>query len=457
MKYAWWRRVLIVVPLAVGAGVFYMMASNKQVPNQVALQEQSMQVRVITTKGLDIVPKMLGYGNVSAARVWNMVAKVAGEIDYMHPEMKEGAILQAGTELIRISPKDYELQVKQARANIRQINANISELEVKRASIDQSAGIEMQALKLKEKQLARKQQLRQRGTVSDSIVDEEENVVLLQRQKIQDLRNEADLIPVQIEAQRAQIAVYQSQLETAELNLERVHIRLPFDARIADVSVEQTQYVQTGKEMGTADNTETVEVKAQIPLSQFRQFLGILNSDQPVGTVDGKSLQGVVERTGLHAIVRLPFNRSESAWLGRVMRVVDEIDPETRTVGVIVVVDRPYEKIIPGKRPLLSKGMFVEVEFRSNPRGKTIAVPRSALRNGQVYVAGSDNRLEIRPVVVAFRQGRIAAIADGLRENERVVVSDLIYATEGMLIDALEDGALAAVLRDEAAGRDLPR
>ncbi len=106
MQYPWWRRLLLVVPLCVGGGVFVFVASNKEPPKQKPVSERPHITRVITTAETAVFPKALGYGTVKAARIWNVVARVGGEIEYIHPLFKKGAILEAGTELVRISPKD---------------------------------------------------------------------------------------------------------------------------------------------------------------------------------------------------------------------------------------------------------------------------------------------------------------------------------------------------------------
>jgi hypothetical protein len=78
--------------------------------------------------------------------------------------------------------------------------------------------------------------------------------------------------------------------------------------------------------------------------------------------------------------------------------------------------------------------MFVEVELRGRPYPDRIVVPRASIRAGRVYVAGVENRLVIRPVAVEFVQGEEAILASGLDAGERLVVSDLIPAIEGMLL-----------------------
>ena len=128
------------------------------------------------------------------------------------------------------------------------------------------------------------------------------------------------------------------------------------------------------------------------------------------------------------------------------------IDSQTRTLGIDVAVAHPFRNIVPGKKPPLVRGMYVEVEIRGIALAGRIVVPRAALRDGQVFVVNKENRLEPRAVEIAFVQSGFACIRAGLEEGERVVVSDLTPAVAGMLLDPVVDEESLAVLRADAAG-----
>ena len=106
-------------------------------------------------------------------------------------------------------------------------------------------------------------------------------------------------------------------------------------------------------------------------------------------------------------------------------------------------------------RPPLVKGMFVEVEISGRPTTDRIVIPRSAVHEGRVYTVDKDNRLRIRPVEVLAEQGGEAVIESGLEMGERVVLSDLSPAIDGMLLKPFPEtpevqGAAAAVKRKVA-------
>ena len=118
----------------------------------------------------------------------------------------------------------------------------------------------------------------------------------------------------------------------------------------------------------------------------------------------------------------------------------------------MVSVDKPYEKVIPGTRPPLVKGMFCEVELRGRPRKGLIVIPRSALHEGHVYLVNGEQRLERRKVDVAFAQSSLVCLSGGLQKGEILVVADPTPAIEGLLVDPEVDAALLEELIAEARG-----
>lgn len=459
------RKILILPPVILGAAVLAYQFAFKEPPAQKPPAERVRHVRVIEAAETEIVPKAVGYGSVRPARVWDAVSQVSGRIVYVHPDFKKGAILKAGTEIVRISPTDYEIAIRQADANIRAGEAKLEELTVTEDNTRDSLEIERRSLEINEQELERARKLLSRGSVAQATVDQKQIDLLAQSKKVQDLTNSLRLLPTQRVAQQQQIAVYKTQLESAELDLERTSISMPFDGRMAEANVEITQYVGVGTVLGSADGMQTAEVEAQVPQSRFRTFIETMvgagietGTGTGTGTGVGRTtISQFVERFGLHAIVRLRFDDREVEWRGRVVRISDTVDPKTRTVGAIVAVDDTYARAVPGRRPPLIKGLFVEVELRAKPLPGKIVVPRSALHAGQLYIANDESRLEIRSVETGLVQGNLAVVSTGLEPGEKVVVSDLSPAISGMALKTTVDTDLAKRLRQEAAAERAAR
>ena len=454
-----WRKFLLVPPVVVGVIVLMSVIAGKKSPEQVPVVERQTMVRVITVEKMAVVPRVLGYGTVKPGRVWNAVAQVAGRVEHVHEGFKKGAILKAGSEIIRISPKDYSIAILQAEANIRSAEAKINELNVATENTKASLGIEQKSLRINEREFERMRKLANRGAVSKSTRDQQERALLTQRKRVQDLKSALRLNPTQITALKESKAVSKALLEIAQLNLQRTRITLPFDARIAETNVEITQYVGVGKVLGIADSMQRAEVDAQIPVAHMRALLhaaskAVPQSEQGIETDTVRSFAG---RYGLQGVVRMTLGDQTVEWPGEVVRISDTVDPKTRTIGAIVAIDHPYKQAVPGQRPPLIKGMFVEVEIRATALAGQIVIPRSSVRSNKgenrVLVVTKDNRLGYRTVRTTLVQGDFAVIGTGLKVGEKVIVSDLSPAVEGMLLRIQNDEEVLARLKKEVLAK----
>lgn len=418
-------RLLVVPPILIGVGVLVWLTSAKQPPALKSEVEVARAVRVVEVDAVDLTPVAEGFGTVQPARVWTAVAEVAGRVVEIHPQLRNGSILPAGTELLRIDPVDYELAIAQARAKL-------AELDVQEKNARASLKIEQRSLELIERETERVNDLATRGTLSQNDADAATRSVLGIRAQVQNLRNTLALIPVQRNDLNTQLA-------RAERDLAQTRIVAPYTMRVAALDVERDQYVATGQKLFEGDAVDRVEVLAQFPMAQIRNLV-LGRSDLQI---DLNRPSQVAEAIGFDPTVLLDTGQTVAEWDAQFARINDAVDPQTRTLGVVVTVDDPFAKVIPGVRPPLSKGMFVRVLMRGRVQAERILVPRASVRNGAVYVADRDDRLQRRPIEIEFNQGELSVIAAGLETGDRVVVTDVIPAVEGMLLAPRIDKALS--------------
>jgi membrane fusion protein, multidrug efflux system len=445
----WLRRLLLVPPLALGALALAVLVLSREAPDRHPPEETSVLVRVIAVPEVAVVPRAVGHGVVQPAHIWEGVAEIGARVVEEHPGLARGAVLAAGTVLLRLDAADVELHIAQAEAAINVLEAQLREVERREANTRASLAVEERALALAEGELERQRELLAGGTVPQAAVDREERQTVGQRQAVQNLENQLALLPIERDVLVAQRQQREAELAAARLDLARTELRLPFDARIAQVNVRSDQFAARGQVLVVADGIERAEVNAQLAMDRLRRFLG--DDLEPI-TITPETVAERVEALGLKALVRLHAGDVMIEWPGRVARMSETVDPQTRTMGVIIEVDHPYREVVPGESPPLVKTMFVEVELRGRPTEPRAVIPRSALRAGRVHVVGADERLEIRPVEVAFLQGEIAVIAAGLTAGEQIVVSDLVPAIEGLRLRPTHDDALREKLIRAAAG-----
>jgi RND family efflux transporter MFP subunit len=420
--------------------ILIFMVQGREPPASAEAGERARAVRVIVAESLVLRPMAEGHGPVRPARVWTAVAEVSGRIVALHPRLRDGEILPADTELVRIDPIDYELALAEAEAEL-------AELDVQQQNAEASLEIERRNQALAEDELERLRSLLRRGGVADTDVDQAERTLLSVNTSVQNLENELTLLPTKRKLMESRVA-------RAERDLGRTRISAPFDLRVANLAVEADQYVGVGQSLFEGDSVDRVEMDVQVPLQGLRRlFIGhtVGAAGSPLGRGQGiepTRVRELLDRVLIDPLVRLDLGGITAEWQAQFLRMDDQVDPETRTMAVVVAVDDPYGKIIPGERPPLSKGMFVEVVLRGRGETPRVVLPRYALRNGAVLIADEEDRLRRRPVEVLFEQGDWSVIAAGVEPGERVVLSDLVPVVDGMLLAPELDADAAASLAD---------
>ncbi|MCU7886611.1 MAG: biotin/lipoyl-binding protein, partial [Candidatus Thiodiazotropha sp. (ex Lucinoma annulata)] len=333
-----WRKLLILPPIAVGILVLMFMAGNKQAPLKAELGEPTKLVRTINAQQVELIPVAEGYGAIQPARVWSAVAQVAGRIVEIHPRLRDGEIISEGSLLLQIDPADYVL-------NLAQAEAALAELEVEEANAKASLSIEKRSLGIVQREFKRITQLAAKGTASQSNVDDTERNLLNSRNAVQNVKNILALIPTKRK-------VLQAKRTQAERDLENTRILAPFNLRVANMRIETDQYVGKGETLLEGDAVDRVEVIAQFPMSSLRRlFIGREQTAISADILDGK----LAEFVAFQSQVRLDMGTTIAEWEAEFVRFSDNVDPETRTMGVVVAVDKPFDKVKPGIRPPLSK------------------------------------------------------------------------------------------------------
>ena len=409
----------LIPPLLIGIAVFLMMKQGKQAPLESALIEPARTVRIMRVEKMDFIPVARGYGEVQPAQVWKSLAQVSGRIIEMHRRLDNGEIIKQGDLLLSIDPVDYELSLLLEETQL-------IELGVQQKNSTASLEIEQRNLRLAEKEYRRLRNLANQGTVSQSSADAAERSMLGSTTLVQNLQNNLALLPTQIKIQQARIS-------QVKRDLANTQVRAPFHLRVSDLDIELDQYVSKGQHMFSGDSIERVEVVTQVALPSLRNlFLDAAAMPVNIDVVTN-NLSGL---TGFKPTLKLDIGSDEPAtWEASFVRFTDGVDIETRTLGVVVAVDNPLDLVIPGIRPPLSKGMFLEVYIAGRSLPDQIVIPRSSIRNGRVYLMDENNRLQIRKVTRRFNQRDQTIIAQGLQEGEQLVLSDLVPAVEGMLLN----------------------
>ncbi len=356
-------------------------------------------VQMITVTPEDLRFDVTSSGTVTAETEADLVSEIAGSITWVSRAFVEGGFFRRGEELLRVDPRDYQLAVASARAQISQAQVTLTreqaELEV--------ALEEWQDL----------------GTG-------EPGTLVLREPQLQEAR--------------ARIEAAEAMLAKAELDLERTVIKAPFDGRVREKRVDLGEFVNRGSPLAMVYSVDAALVRLSVPDSELAYL------DLPLG----------IERAGSGPPVTLTarFAGADHTWDGEVVRTGGAIDPQNRTVPLIVRVRNPYRPRADGGPPL-AVGLYVTAEIFGRTVSSVYSIPRSTLRGQEsVLVIDADDRLRTRRVEV-LRTVADSAVVRGLEPGSRVCLNPLDSMIEGTKVQPFENAAPAPAAGLEVTGLEV--
>lgn len=423
--------LLALPPLALGAAAAAWMIASAPGPAEEEGAPPGLAVRVATLAAGPVRPVARGWGNVRAAESWVAVAEVRGQVIRRHPDLAAGRLVAAGTTVLEIDPADYDLAIAQAEADLGALAAEAAQIAAEAENTARVLALEEARLALAEADLARIRDLVAQGASPRTRADEAERAALAARRTVVELQNALALIPSRQARNAAQAARTEAALARARRDREHTAIVAPFDLRVTTVGAERFQYVNVGQVLAGGDGVAAVEVVVHVPVVAFQRLLS------PFAPTDLLAALRAGPEQLIAAELR-PVAAPDQVWPATPLRVEGTLDPRARTVQVVVGVEGPYAAAAPPLRIPLVPNTQVEVTLTGPPVADALLIPEAALHGRLAYVAGADDRLELREVTAAFRQDGAVVVAAGLAAGDRLVLDDIAPALPGLALRPVE-------------------
>jgi RND family efflux transporter MFP subunit len=382
--------VLPFVIIGLGVAAMVLMVATRPEPRREVRQDPGALVEVITVKKADHRVTVKGTGTVQPAQEISVVPQVGGRITFASPSLVAGGFFRKGELLFSIEDTDYRLALERAEAMRAKAEYELATME----SQAEVARVEWERL-------------------YEESAEEPNPLVLYEPQ----LKNA-----------RAALASARASVRQAEIDLERTQVRAPFNSRARSEDVDLGQYVRAGASVAVLAGTDTAEIAVPLPLDELR-WLSIPKNKS--------------EGSGSSASVRLSIGGVLYEWQGRVIRSTGEVDPGSRMMHVVVGVKDPYGLARrKDARPPLAAGAFVDVHLAGTTLSDVHTIPRRALRdNARVWAVHGDDTLRIKNVTPLRLERDVVVIGEGLAEGDRLVLTTISGAADGMRLRPMEEGA----------------
>jgi len=376
-------RKLIVPGLVILASIFgavtLMATAPKLEPS--SIEPVATTVRVVVVNPRPIQLSVYSQGTVVPNTESELIPEVSGRVIWMSPSLVAGGYFEEDDVLLRLDSGDYKSAVTRSRASLTRAEAEF-----------EHARFEYRRLKrLENRQLASRSQM------------------------------ENSLRALRVAEAAVQDA--QAGLEQSNRNLARTAIKAPFNGLVRSEAVDIGQFVSRGSQIATVYASDQAEVRLPIADRQLA-FLNL-----PVGHRGELPLNKQP-----HVTLSAEYAGRKLTWEGRIVRTEAQIDTATRMVHVIARVFNADQEVP------LSVGLFVKADIEGLLAQNIIVLPRNALRNGnRVLVVDDENRLRFRTIEpLRLYRGEVL-IRSGLEPGERVCISPLQTAVEGMLVNPITE------------------
>ena len=445
------RAVITIAVLLGGVGVL-LVAGRRSPPESNSEQDGDTPPLVATERveqhatGLDITTD----GIVVPYREITLAAQVSGTVQYKSPDCNEGTFVVAGTKLLQIDPRDYQLEVRRLEGELQQATANLKELSVELENAQQKVPLAERDVKLLQQQQARVVALRARNVVSEDDVNDAERNVIAARNALLEATRQRDALQTRKASLESAIVIVQVRLEQAQLNLDRTTIVAPVTGVIIQDNVEKDSYAQTGAQLLVMEDTEKVEVRCNLRMEEMRWIWQQASPAAATSELASTALDAASSpvASGYHSLppspvtVRYELGGRTYEWNGKLDRYDGlGLDERTRMVPCRIVVDDPRSVSVDGvpattRGPRsLVRGMYVGLVIHTRPDVPLLRVPEKAIQPGNVVwrvEGGQLERVELRLAESLDEVAIVDAEASGLAVGDRLVVSPLQAAYSGL-------------------------
>jgi multidrug efflux system membrane fusion protein len=332
---------------------------------------QVVPVSVATAERRDMPYYLTGLGSVNAYYTVSVKSRVDGQL--IQVNFKEGQSVKNGELLAVIDPRPYQVALDQAQAMLFKDQATLRDAKL---NYERYKGL-----------------LQSSGAMSQQQVDTQQATV---DQLEGTVRND------------------QAAIESAKLNLVYCHITAPVSGRVGLRLVDPGNIVH-------ASDTNAMFVITQL------QPIAVLFT-LPEDNLPAVSRQMAKSTLAVDALSR--DNQTKLA-TGKLLTIDNQIDQTTGTGKLKAVFDNKDNALWPNQ--------FVNIRLLLEIRKDSTVIPAAAIQRGPqgsyVFVAKSDNTVEVRPVTIGFTQDNLSVIASGIAPSDVVVTDGQDKLQQGSKID----------------------
>ena len=363
---------LLFLVISIALAIF--MVKNKSMAVSEKVKANIPYVKTMMLLPQTVNASIASQGVIAPESALTLLSELNSKVDWISSRMETGSSFTKGDTLLILDKRDYELALIMAESNI--LNAEVN-LEREKAESD----------------LASKEWKRVGAGVGSDLA----------------------LRKPQLAQAKATLAAAQATLERAQRNLKRTVFIAPFDGRVRTKNIDPGATIFPGTALGNIYATESFEVRLPIA-DQDVPFTGLYFNGRQIP--EDKQLD-------------VELSLGNSILKGKVVRAEAEVDPMTRMLSIVARIDNTPS--VSSSNPI-AVGQFVEAIIYGIEIPDVVVIPRTAVRDGGVWVVDTSMILYNRPVEVLRYENEFALIGEGIETGDRLLTSRLSSLVNGLKV-----------------------
>jgi multidrug efflux system membrane fusion protein len=323
------------------------------------------KVRVRTQSAEEVVRTIVVNGKTAPARIVQLSAETDGRVEFTGAE--RGANVARGETIVRLDERDRNARLAQAKATLKQ------------REVEYQGRLKLQ---------------------TESYVSE-----------------------AQLQEAIAQLEAAKTELRRAELDLEFMTVRAPFDGALQSRVVEIGDFVKSGDPIATFVDNRTIIVAANI--SEFDAQYVAVGEPAEAQLATGEEVRGTIRY------------------------VAPVADEATRTFSVELEVDNQGGKLRAGG----TAELYIPAEVVSAHRVSPSLLTLDDAGNVGIKIINEDGEVEFVVADIALSSSNGVWLA-GLPDTATIITVGQGFVTSGSLVDAVPESDVATSVAIKAKARD---
>ena len=362
--------------------VYSWLQATKQVVKPQAPEEQTWIVQSVAVQQVDVQPLEQAFGTVVAAREAHLRFGVAGEVERVSNNLRNGADVKTGdilasldTERLQLALDKVEVQIKAETTQIKEFTAQLA---------------------LRQRMAERAQSLSEKGVGSQADLDGAELAVSQASNKLA--------------LAKSRLAELKVSLRRHRKDLEDAVLKAPFDGSLSSVDLALGNQVSNTYLVATLTDLSSLEVSFVVPADIYANVTNLIGQQVKLSW---SSEGSVVSET--------------TATITRAEVVVDRKEGGGRL----------YAELPDDAARFVPPGAFVEVSYSGRELTSVIELPEEALvGQDQVFVIEQGRAMQ-RQVVLLHRSPGWIWVRGDLKSGDKVIATRLPGIGNGLRVRAV--------------------